>query len=69
MDKEQIRALRQRLGWTQQRLADEMGVSWNTVCRWEMGDRHPSGPALKLLQLLDAMHSPSPDRRKKGKAA
>ncbi len=35
------RAIRIAAGVTQQRLADELGVHWTTVARWERGERHP----------------------------
>lgn len=35
-----LHAARLRLGWSQQRLAETLGVARNTVARWEMG-RHP----------------------------
>ena len=38
---ENIKELRERLGWTQQQLADELGVNRNTINRWEMGKRSP----------------------------
>ena len=28
-------------------------ASLSTVRKWEVGDKHPSGPSLKLLNLLD----------------
>ena len=33
-----MRSLRTRLGWTQQKLADELGVSNDAVSRWERGE-------------------------------
>ncbi len=38
---ENIKELRERLGWTQQQLADKLGVNRNTINRWEMGKRSP----------------------------
>lgn len=36
-----IHETRDRLGWTQQQLAAELGVSLRTVQYWEKGDRQP----------------------------
>lgn len=47
-----IKKLRAQLGWSQQRLADEIGVARNTVNRWEMGDRKISVMVQKLLGTL-----------------
>ena len=31
-----IKAIRKQLGMTQEELAHELGVSWNTISRWEL---------------------------------
>ena len=48
-----IRALRKRQKLSQAVLATVLNTSVSTVRQWEIGDRHPSGPSLKLLNLLD----------------
>jgi putative transcriptional regulator len=48
-----IRALRDRHKLSQAVLASVLNTSLSTVRQWEIGDRHPSGPSLKLLNLLD----------------
>lgn len=48
----EIRALRTSLGWTQERLARELGVSWTTVNRWERGKTEPSPLAEAKLETL-----------------
>jgi len=50
---EQIRALRENLNLSQAVLAAVLNTSLSTVRKWEMGDKHPSGPSLKLLNLLE----------------
>jgi putative transcriptional regulator len=30
-----------------------LNTSLSTVRKWEIGDKHPSGPSLKLLSLLE----------------
>ena len=52
-DSEQIRALRERLQLSQSVLAAVLNTSLSTVRKWEVADKHPSGPSLKLLNLLD----------------
>lgn len=49
---EQIRALRQNLNLSQAVLAAVLNTSLSTVRKWEVGDKQPSGPSLKLLDLL-----------------
>lgn len=50
----EIKQLRVRLGWTQERLAHELGVSWTTVNRWENGKAKPSPLAEERLKTLQA---------------
>ena len=52
-DSEKIRALRDHLQLSQAVLASVLNTSLSTVRKWEVGDKHPSGPSLKLLHLLD----------------
>lgn len=42
--------LRERKDWSQQRLADHLGVDQGTVSKWENDKGVPSGPARKLLE-------------------
>lgn len=48
-----IRALRQRYRLSQAVFASVLNTSLSTVRQWEIGEKHPSGPSLKLLHLLD----------------
>lgn len=48
-----IRALRSRHKLSQAVLASVLNTSLSTVRQWEIGEKHPSGPSLKLLDLLD----------------
>ena len=52
-DGEKIRILRDHLQLSQAVLASVLNISLSTVRKWEVGDKHPSGPSLKLLNLLD----------------
>ena len=51
---DKIRQYRGLKGWTQEMLARRIGVSLNTVQRWEAGKTRPSPLAMEKLQnLLD----------------
>jgi putative transcriptional regulator len=50
---EQIRKLRSRYRLSQAVLAAMLNTSLSTVQKWEIGDKHPGGPSLKLLSILD----------------
>ena len=52
-DGAKIRALRDHLQVSQSVLAAVLNTSLSTVRKWEVGDKHPSRPSLKLLNLLD----------------
>ncbi len=52
-DSKKIRAVRQRLKISQAVLAAVLNTGLSTVRKWEIGEKHPSGPSLKLLNLID----------------
>lgn len=52
-DAARIRALRERFKLSQSVLAAVLNTSPSTVRKWEGGDKFPSGPSLKLLDLLE----------------
>ena len=47
-----VRAMRHELGWTQWRLAREIGVTTTTISRWESGKSKPSRLAITQLDNL-----------------
>jgi putative transcriptional regulator len=49
----QIRALRTRTGMSQAVFAAFINTSVSTVQKREIGDKRPSGPSLKLLNVID----------------
>lgn len=51
-----IKALRARIGMTQEQFAARFGFSTATLRHWERGDRTPRGPALVLLNVIE--HNP-----------
>jgi putative transcriptional regulator len=50
---EQIRSLRDRYHISQAVLAAVLNTSLSTIQKWEIGEKHPGGPSLKLLNILD----------------
>ena len=50
---EQIRSLRERYRLSQAVMASVLNTSLSTIQKWEIGDKHPAGPSLKLLSILD----------------
>ncbi len=49
----QIRAIRTREHVSQTVFANYLNVTPSLVSKWERGEKKPSGPALKLLSLVD----------------
>lgn len=49
----QIRTLRARTGMSQAVFAAFINTSVSTVQKWEIGEKKPSGPSLKLLNVID----------------
>lgn len=52
-DAARIRELRESLQLSQSVLASVLNTSVSTVRKWELGDKKPSGPSSKLLDLLE----------------
>ena len=50
---EQIRSMRERYRLSQAVMASVLNTSLSTIQKWEIGDKHPGGPSLKLLSILD----------------
>jgi len=49
---EMIKEYREKLGWTQNDLAQRVGCKPESVCAWEKGITKPSGTAQRLLGLV-----------------
>ena len=47
-----IKRLRERLNFSQPVFALHLHTTASTVRKWEQGDTHPAGPALKLLNII-----------------
>ena len=52
MAPKQIKLLREKVRISQAVLAAVLNTSLSTVQKWEIGDKKPSGPSLKLLTLI-----------------
>jgi len=48
-----IRRLREKLKFSQSVFALHLHTSPSTIRKWEQGDTHPAGPALKLLNIIE----------------
>lgn len=51
-----VKAVRIKVGMTQEQFAAQFGFSTATLRHWERGDRSPRGPALVLLNVI--AHNP-----------
>lgn len=49
----QVKDLRKRYNMSQAALAIIMNTSFSTISKWEIGNKHPSGTSLRLLNILD----------------
>lgn len=61
MDKVEILSKRTELGWSQERLARELGVSIMTIRRWEAGASTPSQLSQKVWGLFIAQNEEHPN--------
>lgn len=52
VEADDIRAVRQRSGMTQQQFAAAFGIGLGTLQKWERGERRPSGAAKSLLRVM-----------------
>jgi putative transcriptional regulator len=53
MPPRKIRSLREKAHVSQAVFAAVLNTSVSTVQKWEIGDKKPSGPSLKLLSLIE----------------
>jgi DNA-binding transcriptional regulator YiaG len=52
MKGDELRRIRDRLAWTQTELAVRLGVTRNTVARWERGEVSIREPMVRLIKLV-----------------
>ena len=50
----EVKAIREKMGVSQDKFAVILGVSKRTVENWEQGRRHPTGAARALLKIVEA---------------
>jgi putative transcriptional regulator len=50
----EIKRIRNNAGMTQATFASYLGVSQKTVEAWELGRTHPTGPAYRLIEILNS---------------
>ncbi len=53
MPPQKIKSLREQARVSQAVFAAVLNTSVSTVQKWEVGDKKPSGPSLKLLNLIE----------------
>lgn len=53
MSPQEIKSLREKAHLSQAVFAAVLNTSLSTVQKWEVGDKKPSGPSLKLLNLIE----------------
>lgn len=55
-----VRTVRKKLGLSQEKLAEKLGVTRNTISRWELGEVSPSAENLTALnRLLTQLEDPA----------
>jgi len=47
-----IKTIREKMGLTQEEIAQKLGVTWSTIARWEAGKGKPSKLARKAIENL-----------------
>lgn len=52
-EKIDVKAIRMRLGMTQEEFAGRFGFSVNTLRHWEQGSRQPEGPTRAYLLVIE----------------
>lgn len=52
-EKVDVKAIRTKLGMTQEEFAGRFGFSVNTLRHWEQGSRRPEGPTRAYLLVID----------------
>jgi len=51
-DSSRVRALREHMGLTQQKMADQLGTRQQTISEWETGMYQPRGASSTLLTMV-----------------
>lgn len=53
VDKDEIRRIRHKLGWSQEKFAQSLNVSWVSVNRWESGKNEPKPETVAKIRELE----------------
>jgi transcriptional regulator with XRE-family HTH domain len=56
MKAKELREIRKRLCWTQRQIAEAVGVTANSVARWEREEMAIGEPAARLLRMIAAQN-------------
>jgi len=58
MKKNNLKKIRNHLGWSQAKAAQEIGVTLRTIVNWEQGTTYPSVPEInKILKAYDISYN------------
>jgi transcriptional regulator with XRE-family HTH domain len=56
MKAKELRGIRKRLGWSQRQIAEAVGVTTNSVARWERGEMNIGEPSARLIRMIAAQN-------------
>jgi len=65
MTGKKLSEIRGRLQWTQAKLGEALGVTGNTVARWERGEMKISEPAARLVLRIQAEQKAKPKTKRR----
>jgi len=65
MKGKQLTIIRKRLKWTQAQLGDAVGVTGNTIARWERDEMAIGEPAARLILRIQAERKAKPKTRRR----
>ena len=65
MTGKKLSEIRGRLQWTQAQLGKAIGVTGNTVARWERGEMKISEPAARLVLRIQAEQKAKPKTKRR----
>ncbi len=65
MTGKQLTTIRKRMKWTQAQLGDAIGVTGNTIARWERDEMAVNEPAARLILRIQAERKAKPRTRRR----
>jgi len=69
MTARELKTIRKRLGWSQARLAEAVGVASNSIARQERSEMGIKESLARLIRLIVEQHEPAPHSRGSGAAS